>query len=144
MWAAKSHSRLSHTHTHTRLRLAERGEEDSGSREEAGEMTGREVKYQRWDEGLIHIQGQLGLKGGWWTVKARRIFSPVTQTITEKERRTRQTGREEAREKIWERSDPPRENQTVCLSCSVVSERLVLVQSLSGGPGEASAMSQIG
>lgn len=39
-----------------------RGEEACRRTEEAGNATGRKIKYQRLDEGLINIQGQLGLK----------------------------------------------------------------------------------
>lgn len=44
--------------------MFERGDEGSGRREEAGKMAGRKIKYQRWDEGLINIKGQLRLKRG--------------------------------------------------------------------------------
>lgn len=82
--------------------MFERRLEDSGRREEAGEMTGRKIKHQRSDKGLINIKGQLGLKrvGGRESRKMPKkdlILSLKCHQNSKKEHLKRQTWREKTR-----------------------------------------------
>lgn len=82
--------------------------EDSGRREGAGEVTGRKIKYQRLDKGLINIKGQLGLKrvGGRESRKMPKkdlILSLKCHDNSKKEHLKIQTWREKTRGERWER-----------------------------------------
>lgn len=79
-----------------------RGGEDSGRRQEAGEMTGRKINYHRLDKGLINIKGQLGLKrvGGHESkMMPKKDLIPSIKCIddSKKEHSTRKTRREKTR-----------------------------------------------
>lgn len=135
-----------------------RGVEDSGRREEAGEMTGRTINYQRLDKGLINIKGQLGLKrvGGHESKtmpKKDLIPSIKCNDDSKKEHSTRKTRREKTRGERWERMNDEDdwdenllplcltsmhtgsyERQTACIFCRVWQTYCTVYLALSDAP----------
>lgn len=82
--------------------MFERGEEDCRRTEEAGKATGSKIKYQRLDEGLINIKGQMGLKRrGSKKMPKKSLFLSLKCNNNYKKRTLNKTNMEK-REKVGE------------------------------------------